>query len=319
MGLFTQEITVGLSNAAYVIEKVTLPQIKKSNVDFTVQPGTVALVGKQKFKGQSAPYKLLASAFGEKNACCDVFLYPDKQFDNITINFFGGQHEICLSALQMAKAKFAIVGSASIEIGDYKDLAAYFNRSVTKQDVVDEVNKNYRVHLTNEVSAAASKYITPETTEVRLQALLNTIASDVMANSRKTSSMLFNMGLLISQRGVSMHLNALDDADEKFKILNDALIKNALESLDKDKLDREERERQAERQHEIDQIRAENTTREESDATKTINTNTNGKAPVVIKEGGEAKAKKRFCTECGKELTSASGKFCPNCGAKVTK
>lgn len=56
IGFFSQEFTVGLSQGDYVLEKVTLPPIKKKNIVFRVQPGTVALVGGQKFKGAGTAY-----------------------------------------------------------------------------------------------------------------------------------------------------------------------------------------------------------------------------------------------------------------------
>jgi|GEM_PF-1865514 len=318
IGFFSQEFTVGLSQGDYVLEKVTLPPIKKKNIVFRVQPGTVALVGGQKFKGAGTAYELSSLSFTDgKNVSCDIFLFPDKHFESVTVNFFGGQHEVTLSAAlsKMARAKFAIVGSASIEIADYKDLARYYNRSLTKEELVEEINKNYRVHLTNEVSATASKYITPETTEVDLQAKLNEIVADVMQNSRKTSTMMFDMGLMISQRGISLHLNPLDDADEKFKLLSDALMKKELDSYAQDERDREAKERQAERQHEIDKIRAENTTREESDSTK--NYSNNGTAPLTINDRtGSGREDGYFCDECGKKVRPGA-KFCPHCGEKL--
>lgn len=312
MGLFSQDIKVGLSNNAYVVEKVTTPPINKSKVDFYVAPGTVACVGKVKLKGMAAPYQMSMSDFTSvKNGTCDIFLYPDKMFDNISVNFFGGQHEVSLSAMPTAKAKFSIVGTATIELSDYADLAAYFNRTITKQDVVDEINKNYRTHLTNEVSGVASKYITPETTEVTLQASLNSIIADVMSNSRKTSSVLFSMGLAISQRGISMHLNALDDADEKFKLLNDALMKNAIDALDPDKQYQRDAEREREaRQFEIDKIKAQNTT--------VIKDESPRREPTVV-GGATTPASVAFCTECGAKITSLQTKFCPNCGTIVKR
>ncbi len=324
--LFGQEFTVGLTNSAYLIEKVTLPPIKKKNITFRVQEGTIALVGGQKYKGQNIAYQLSSFNFtdGKKNTC-DIYLYPDKPFESITVSFFGGQHEITLSAAisKFARAKFAIVGSASIEIGDFKDLAKFFGRTITKEELVDEINKNYRAHLTNEVSSTACKYITRETTEIELQQHLNDIAADVMRNSKKTASLLMNMGLMMSHRGISMHLNPVEGADEQFRLLNEALMKKEMESFDQDKLDREERERAAQRQHEIDRIRAENTTREETDQHKSYSNN--GPAPVTVNESttkrgdgsrSGARTGGKFCTECGAEI-KGNGKFCANCGARL--
>ncbi|MBO5287501.1 MAG: zinc ribbon domain-containing protein [Clostridia bacterium] len=313
MGLFSQDIKVGLSNGSYVVEKVTTPPINKSNVELYVAPGTVACIGRIKLKGMAAPYKMSMSDFTSvKNGTCDIFLYPDKMFDNISVQFFGGQHEVSLSAMPTAKAKFSIVGTATIELSDYLDLATYFNRTITKQDVVDEINKNYRTHLTNEVSAVASKYITPETTEVTLQASLNQIVEDVMSNSRKTTSVLFSMGLAISQRGISMHLNALDDADEKFKLLNEALMKSAIDALDPEKQHQRETEKEREaRQFELDKIKAQNTTIIKDESPR--------REPTVTAGGTSTPSSVVFCTECGAKITSLQTKFCPNCGTIIKR
>ena len=321
MGLFTQDIKVGLSKNDYVVEKITLPVIKKKNIDLFVAPGTIALINKQTFKGQGTPYKINDVALGAgKGIELEAFLYPDKMFDSIAVTFFGGQHSVTLSSAisGFARAKFSIVGSATIELADYKDLANFFNRSVTKQDIIDEVNKTCRVHLTNEVSSAASAYITEGTTEIDLQSKLNAIASDVM-QSRKAASVFMQMGLMISQRGISMHINALDEADEMFKLLNEALLKREMEGFDKDKLEREERERQAQRDHEINLIRAQNTTRQENDANTNTTITNNGSAPVNVNTNPAPTANsnaKKYCGECGAEL-KAGAKFCNNCGAKV--
>jgi hypothetical protein len=321
MGLFTQDIKIGLSNNEYVVEKITLPPIKKKNIDLFVAPGTIAYINKQTFKGQGVPFKINDATLGANRGVeLEAFLYPDKTFDNISISFFGGQHSVTLSSARsgLAKAKFSIVGNATIELSDYKDLASYFNRTVTKQDIVDEVNKNCRVHLTNEVCACASSYITDGTTEIDLQSKLNAIASDIM-QSRKAASVFMQMGLMLSQRGVSMHINPLEEADEMFKVLNEALLRAEVEGFDKDRLDREERDREAQRRHEIDLIRAQNTVREESDQTRTINSNGNA-GNVTINEtprpASSSAQGKKFCSECGAELKPGA-KFCNECGTKA--
>ena len=323
MGLFTQDIKLALSKGEYVIEKVTLPPIKKKNIDLSVAPGTVAIINRQAYKGQGFAYKLTDVAIGaSKGTELVAYLYPDKMFDNIPITFFGGQHSVTLSSAVsgFAKAKFSIVGNATLELSDYRDLATHFDRSVTKQDVIDEVNKNVRIHLTNEVSSAASKYIVEGTTEIVLAGKLNEIAADVM-QTRKAATVFMQMGLMLSQRGISLHINPLEEADEMFKKLQEALMRREMEGFDRDRLDREERERQAQRDHEINLIRAQNTTREESDNTNTIN---NNGAPVTAPAPQANPAPtpqaqssgQKYCGECGAKLKPGA-KYCNACGAKV--
>jgi rubrerythrin len=182
--------------------------------------------------------------------------------------------------------------------------------------LVEEINKDFRVHLSNEVNTAASKHITPETTEVALRSVLDSVSQDVM-QSRKTSSMLMDMGLMLSARGITMHLNALDQAEELMDAINNALADKAIISLNNDVLDREERERAAIRQHELDMARVNRTDIRES--TETRNYNTNG-GNVTINNpspNNPAPTAKRFCPECGTEITSPNAKFCPSCGQKL--
>jgi rubrerythrin len=161
------------------------------------------------------------------------------------------------------------------------------------------------------VNTAACKYITPETTEVTLSAALDSVSQDVM-KSRKTGSMLANMGLMLSARGITMHLNSLDESEDIMRIINDAVNDKAIRSLDDDLLDREEKEKAAARQHEIDMARANRT--DISESTETRNYNTNG-GNVTI--NNPAPKNKRYCPECGTEITSPNAKFCPSCGQKL--
>lgn len=318
MGLFVENLTLKLSNPDFVIEKVTLPPISKGKVDLLVVPGTVAIVGGTKYKGQEVPHKLTREIVGSKQTGVDVYLFPDKMFDSVSVSFFGGQHIVSISSLPTAKAKFSIVGTASLEVADYAELANHFKRSMTRDELVQEINSSVRSHLSNEVSSIASRYITPETTEVTLRAALDSVSTDVM-KSRKTAAMLMNMGLILSARGLTMRLNSLDDADDKFRIINDALTDKAIASLNDDLLDRADRQEQAKRQHEVDIIRAQRTNIDESTSTETrnINTNSNGGNVTIVNGGvGGATPFRRFCPECGNQLVQ-DAKFCPFCGKRL--
>ena len=59
VGLMVQNITLGLSEGNYLVEQVEIPPIVKGKVNVTVLPGTIALLGGVKYKGQEIPYQLI--------------------------------------------------------------------------------------------------------------------------------------------------------------------------------------------------------------------------------------------------------------------
>ena len=233
VGLFTQEITLGLSDESFLVEKVEIPPIVRDRVDLTVLPGTVALTDDVGVPRTSGFYKLTRSHFGNKSASTVVALYPNKIIDNITITFFGGQHVLSISSLPMAKAKFAIVGTATAEIRNFELLAKYFPSSMTKDDLMKEIKEKWCAHLNDEAMRAASKCITPETNEITLRAALDEIANEMIAG-QKMNAMLKNFGLKLSVNGITMHVNSLEDSEDKMRIINDALTGKALASLAND-------------------------------------------------------------------------------------
>lgn len=314
MSLFVQNIALGMSNADNIVEKVTLPLLTKRRVDLTVAPGVIALIGSVKYKGREIPYKLTRDVLGSKQMGVEVYLWQDKPFDNIKVTFFGGQYSLSLHSLPGAKGRFALVGEATLEIADFKDLAKFVGRSITRTELSELLNKEIREHLHNEVSNQASKLVTENTTDVSFRASLDTIAQEVI-RSRKVTSTLMNMGLLLSSKGgLSMHLNALEDAQAKQQVIDDALTTKALEALDNDIRDREERERDKERQFEIDRIRAEHTNVNETVETRNINTTGNGK--VVFNQNTSESKKPRYCPICGNQI-GPDANFCASCGKKL--
>lgn len=322
MGLFVQDIKLGLSSDAYLLEKATLPTLNRDKINLTVAPGTVAIVGGEKYKGQEVPYKLTRGIVGLKNGA-EVFLYPDKNFDGVSLQFFGGQHTLSFSATPTAKGTFAVVGTAFIEISDYKDLAKFFNRSLTVEDLKQELmakDSVVKAHLSNETMSAIKALIKDGMTEDALCAVLN---DEIASKIRKTASLLTNMGLLLSSRAITFKLNTLDQAAEAQEKLNRKSVDKAMSEFDKDELDRQERREAAERQHEIDKIRAQRTNISENTDTKNVNTNTNGGNVTIVNDKEKDKDKKsegeqtaKFCPECGVKLTGKV-KFCPECGKKL--
>lgn len=313
MGLFVQNISLALSSNSYLLEKVSLPKLSKDKIDLTVAPGTVAIIGGVKYKGQAAPYKLTRGIVGIKNGA-EAYLYSDRPFDGISLNFFGGQHVVSLSSMPAVKSKYSVVGIAAIEVSDYKDLVNYFNRSLTRDELVAEINKTVKPHLSNETISAVSRLISAETTDVSLRAMLNDVAGEIM-KSRKTAALLMNMGLLLSARGITFHLNPLDDAEDASKKVHDALLDKAVDDYrNGDARDRQDRQAAAERQHEIDKIRAQNSNINENTETKNINTNTQGGDITIVE--GKKEGSVKFCPECGTKI-AAGAKFCPECGNKL--
>jgi len=312
MGLFTQSIVIKPADPNYVIEKITLPPLKKSKIDISVPVGYTAIVGKQVFKGSSVPHQTIRDLLGPAKEEPAAYIYAEKEYDALTVPFFGGQHVVCLSALPACRAKFAIVGQVTIELSDYKALADHFGRSITREEMMEEVVAAAKQHLSNEVQSAASAHIKPDTTEVTLRAALKEISEEAI-QGQTTRSILTKMGFALSRRGISMRLNSLEDADQMLDEATKALMHKAIESLNDDLLDRQERERDREREHEIDAIRAGRTTIAESTTTIT----TNGTGRVTIASGEKAPApNKRFCTNCGAEVP-ATARFCGNCGKPV--
>ena len=275
VGLFTQEITLGLSDESFLVEKVEIPPIVRDRVDLTVLPGTVALINDYTDPCLSGVHKLIRSFFGSKSASTVVTLYPDKFIDNITITFFGGQHVLSISSLPMAKAKFAIVGTATAEVDDFKSLAKYFPSSMTKDDLMKEIKEKWCAHLNDEAMRAASKYITPETNEITLRAALDEIAKEIVAGG-KMKNVLQNFGLRLSAKGITMHVNSLEDSEDKMRIINDALTGKALASLANDLI---------------------------TPASSSAATDRNANMQFCIYCGARIASKDaRFCASCGKQI-----------------
>lgn len=294
VGLLAQEFVLGLSDSNMLVEQVELPPIARDRVNVLVLPGTVAVIGGVKYKGQELPYKLNRAVVGSKHAATAIYLLPDKRMDTINVSFFGGQHMVSNSALPSVKAKFSIVGTATVEIADFKALANYVKRTITKEQLVEEINATLRAHLSNEVSVAASRYITAETTEVTLRSALNDVAKDVIS-SKKTISALMNMGLALSARGISMHINALDDAEDKIKLINDVLADKEAAPLHHD-------------------LPAQDASAENSDDTVTTDPTTNSSEPVEIDDmPDDTCGDDHYCRVCGAEIP-AEAAFCPLCG-----
>lgn len=311
MGLFTQEITLGLSKPSNVIEKEEIV-LKKTKINLYVKKGSVVYVGTQAYKGSTDFYEIDASMLGgRKKDSVTVYITPDKTFDTMLIKFFAGKHKCSISYKPEAKADFSIIGEVEVMINDYQLLTETFDKTMTKEELVEELNNSYRQILGNEIGQAADRYITLQTTENDLAASINKIIKDVFSTGRKASSVFQKIGLVIVPSSISLQVQPLEDADEIMATILNKINEKAIASLDDEEKEREyqrkQTEIQAERDHEINLERAKHTSISE----QKTEINNNGNGNVTIKQ----ESKDRFCTNCGAKIPSGA-LFCPSCGTK---
>jgi len=311
MGLFTQEIILELSDPSYVIEKVDV-ELKKTKINLYVKKGTTAYIGSSCYKGKASAYEIDAEMLGgRKKDSVTAFLCPDKLLDTISIKFFAGKHKCSISYLPNALADFSILGEVDVIIDDYALLAENINETTTKDELVELVNKNYRQLLGNEISQAADRIITKETTENDLSASLGKIVKEVFTSGRRAANQFQNMGLIIMPGSISLTVEPFEDADAMIAEILKKINERAFNSFDDEEKEKEyqrkKEELQAEREHEINMERAKHTTISE----QKTDINKSGDGNVTISQVSSDK----FCIKCGKKI-SREAAFCPSCGAK---
>ena len=311
MGLFTQEITLELSNPSYVIEKIDIA-LKKSKINLYVKKGTTAYVGGTCYKGSASLYEIDAEMMGgRKKDTITAYLCPDKTFDTVSIKFFAGKHKCSISYKPDAKADFSILGEVEVMINDYSFLCEAIDKTITKDELIELINNDYRKLLGDEISQAADRFITQETTENDLNASLNKIVKDVFSNGRRAASQFQKMGLIIMPGSINLTVEPFEDADEMIANILNKINQRALDSFDEEEKEKEYQPKkeklQAERDHEINIERAKHTTITE----QKTDINKNGDGNVVI----EQQSSDKFCIKCGKKIARDAA-FCPSCGAK---
>lgn len=311
MGLFTQDITLELSNPDYVIEKVELA-LKKNKINLYVKKGFQAYIGSTCYKGRSELYEIDAEMMGgRKKDSVTAFIFPDKTFDTISIKFFAGKHKCSISYKPDAKADFSILGEVEVMINDYQLLKEAIDKTITKDELVELIKKNYREQLGNEISQAADKFITNETTENDLNASLSNIIKEVFTNSRRAANSFQKMGLIIMPGSINLTVEPFEDTDEFIATILNKINKKALDSFDEEEKEKEylrkKEELEASRKHEIDLERAKHTSIQE----QITDVNSSGDGNVTINQQSPDK----FCVSCGVKI-SRSATFCPSCGAK---
>ena len=305
MGLFTQDLELRVENELNIIEKKEI-DLKKGNVNFKVVNDYVAIIGTEKLLGGKA-YKYSKKAFGDSII---AFVYQNgKNFDNISINFTTGEYTVSLDTLENAKAKYCLNGTLTAEIFNYEKLAKYFNRTVTRDDIVEELQNTVRDSFATEVRAVASKYITANSTANSVYLDFDNIKKEIAKRDISAINKLLQMGLDLSSSGIALKLTPVDETETLVDRVNNKINQNALDALDdiKDDKLRSQRleEKEMDQKHEINKIRAEHTTITENYGNISPNENNEEKKEAV-----------KYCSNCGAKL-KLDVNFCPVCGKRV--
>lgn len=323
MGLFVQDIKVGLQDTNHVVEKITIKNIKKGKINLYVRPGCNCIIptlGNQEFIGKSEPYQLLRESFVQtKGDSCEVYVYLDKGI-SLPIPFFGGQYNLPIPGAKGLRGTYALVGTCYLQITDYAKISSKYGDSVTQEQIIEDLKTTYRKAISDEIALSANKLLDGEIDENKFNSITDKITTSMIEDSGKANNLLRELGLRLSARKTTMHLNPLDDVLEITKKISDKQIETTIYDMDASKRKDEADKLQAERQYEIDQIKAHNTKVNESkqDTNTNVNKNINGN----IKEKDDENKKKEkeeisFCPSCGNKITMSDAIFCPKCGRKL--
>jgi hypothetical protein len=315
MPLFTDVIELQMKDPRNnVVEKYEY-DVKKRNVQIKIKPGYDALINGVEYSGGKVA-EFSKKSFGDKVV---VYVYQgNRRSDQIVIPFFAGQHVVSLDTNRTAKVKFALVGEASVEIANYEMICSYFGATVTMPDIERRLNEVFKEPFSTQATAAAKQHISSSSTDVELYSVLPEIARDTARGS--ATKRLFDMGLALGARGISMRLNPIGDSNAVIDKINERFNNAALEQFDEAKIAKlrewEKEDRAAANQHEIDIINANNTSTRNQNNSNTYNYN--GNVPQNAGEKATPKPKRHFCTNCGRELNGNEG-YCPDCGTKVVR
>lgn len=320
MGLFTQDVKVGLVDGKNVIEKFTIQNVKKGKINLYVKPGSICIMptlGNHEFLGQNAPYQLSRDYFvQQKGDSCDVYTYSDKGIA-LSVPFFGGQYRLKIPGAKGLRGTYALVGNAYLQVTDYGKLAMHYGRSVTEEEIVEDLKKNYRKAISEEITTTANRFITEDTDETKLNALGDEILASMIEDGGKAAAVLRVLGLRISSKKMTMHLNALEDVEEITKKISDKEIETTIFDMDANVRKDEADKLAASRQFEIDQIKAQNTNVEERKQDTNINQTINGEGRLVTDHAGHSGRDVSFCPGCGTRIEMNDVHFCPKCGRKL--
>ena len=315
MSLFTDKVELGMRDSReHLIEKYVF-DVKKGSIQIHVKPGYEAVVNGYDKIGPNQTNVYNKKTIGNT---LTAFVYQKGSIAKpIIVPFFAGQHTISLDAHKTAKATFALVGTAKIEIDDYKGLARYFDSTVTFADVEKELNEKFKDAFSIHMTAAAKTYINSASTDVSIHSDLKNIAKAGIQGSALQNT-LIDMGLMLMASGISLRLNPVGNSEEIIAAINARFNEAAFEEFDDAKIDKQRQwakeDKAMDYQHEIDVINAQNTDTQNRNNSYAYSGNVPKYGPGVAAPDRETGTK--YCSHCGREV-SRTDTFCPSCGTKV--
>ncbi|MBQ9457247.1 MAG: zinc-ribbon domain-containing protein [Bacilli bacterium] len=316
MSLFTDKIELGMQDSrTHLVEKYVF-DVKKGTVQIHVKSGYEALVNGFDTIGSNETNTYYKKTIGNS---ITAFVYQKGTIAKpIIVPFFAGQHTISLDTHKTAKATFALVGNAKVEIDSFKELARYFDNTISYADLEKEINDKFKEQFSIAMTAAAKSFINSASTDVSIHSELKNIAKAGISGSAVQNTLL-DMGCIVMPAGITLRLNPIGDSEEVIAKINAKFNEAALEEFDDAKKEKQRQwdkeDKQMDYQHEIDVINAENTDTHNRNDSHSYNYQ--GNVPKYPHgEPREKQPKKRFCSNCGREL-APTDTFCPSCGTKT--
>lgn len=312
-GFFDQKIRLRLSNPEYLIEKVNIGKISKSKIELMVEEGTNALIAGMEYQGRPQPYSLIPENFvGKRGEESVVYLYSSKWFDKMSFKFPVDVYTLGIDVLKGAKGKYALNAQANVEIADFKQLVTNYGKTVTREELLGELETKIRAELSSVVKSVASQSYS---SDLNSSQFLGKVQGDIenIIREVKRGTSINTLGLIINRSSIKFYLNEMAETKEYIASVTGKINESAEYHLNDDRRKDQNEQRDKERQHEIDMERAGNTRITES--TQNINKNINGKEEK--KPAQKQEQKKKFCTHCGTKLENPNAKFCSNCGEKL--
>ena len=313
IGFLSQEIRVRLGDSNNLIEKVDLGRIAKGKVSLVVEEGTNALINGRVYAGRTAHYELVPENFvGKKGEACAAYLYSSKFFDKMSFKFPVDVYSLGIDVLDNAVGKYALNAQINVEIADHKELVLNYQRTITREELMAELETKIRAELSSVVKSAANQYYSSSLKSKEFLAKVQEHMEDVVRSIRRGTS-IDSLGLIVNKSSINFYLNEMAETKEYIASVTSKINESAEYHLKDDRRRDQNEQIDKERQHEIDKIKAGNTRITET--TQNINKNINGKEEP--KKSEKKDEKKKFCSNCGAKAEKADAKFCSNCGEKL--
>ncbi len=326
MSIFSQNIKLKSSNPDNVIEKITIKDVKKSNICLFVPLGyklyIPSLAGGMSYVGASTPIKLNRNDFvSSKHEDCDVYLYHQNEERGFIVSFYGGKYTVNLSIAKGVKGTFSLAGTAYLTINNPEVLINYYKQTMTLKDIEDDIaEKQLNAKFTDIITTITNKRLGVDANENDLAASVIDIVEDMIDDNGQASYIFRKMGFRISKKDTSMHVNAMDDAKSYADMINKKILDSNLYDLDGNRRRDDENKIDKERQFEIDRIKAGRSTVTETitNINKTISMN--GKGAEKYDNDDKSKlqgSKAKYCIHCGAKINNEKAKFCSSCGERL--